>query len=110
MPQEAHAVQDDPDEGAAPKRPAPARKRRTSGGGGQGGSVTVLGRSVDGDTSLRYVIDGPRPGLYTLGQDPTQPPKRLLSWCPEVQEHLVRLDEDGACVERRYVIRVGDVR
>ncbi|MFD7416870.1 hypothetical protein [Kitasatospora purpeofusca] len=70
----------------------------------------MLGRSVDGDPGLRYVIDGPRPGLFTVSDDPTKPPKRLLSWAPEVEEHLVRLDEDGSCVERRYVIRVGDVR
>ncbi|MGQ4342524.1 hypothetical protein ACN6LF_001369 [[Kitasatospora] papulosa] len=56
------------------------------------------------------MISGPRPGLFTVSQDPSEPPKRLLSWCPEVEEHLVRLDEDGSCVERRYLIRVGDVR
>ncbi|MEU8672959.1 hypothetical protein AB0C71_39425 [Streptomyces anulatus] len=64
---------------------------------------------MDGDPGLRYVIDGPRPGLFTVSQDPTQPPKRLLSWAPEVFEHLVRLDEDGRCVERRYGIRVDGV-
>ncbi|MFJ2884288.1 hypothetical protein [Streptomyces sp. NPDC087272] len=109
MPQQAQAVQDDPGEETAQAAPPRKRRRSSGGGGGQGGSVTVLGRSVDGDPGLRYVIDGPRPGLFTLSQDPTQPPKRLLSWAPEVTEHLIRLDEDGRCVERRYVIRVGDV-
>ncbi|MCX4665066.1 hypothetical protein [Streptomyces uncialis] len=65
---------------------------------------------MDGDPGLRYVIDGPRPGLFTVSDDPTKPPKRLLSWAPEVEEHLIRLDEEGRCVERAYRIRVGDVR
>ncbi|MGP3691786.1 hypothetical protein ACTVZO_45345 [Streptomyces sp. IBSNAI002] len=70
--------------------------------------MSFFGRSVDGDPSLRYVIGGPRPGLFTTN-GPDKPPVRFLSWCPKVNRHLVRLDDDGRCVERRYEVEVSGV-
>ncbi|MCZ4088495.1 hypothetical protein, partial [Streptomyces antarcticus] len=110
MPQSAHAVEQESDvqEGPA-KVPDQAKNRRTSGGAGGGqGSVSFFGRSVDGDPSLRYVLNGRRPGLFTVA-GPDKPPTRFLSWAPKVTRHLVRLDDDGRCVERRYEIQVDGV-
>ncbi|MCY0932356.1 hypothetical protein OTB20_40660 [Streptomyces sp. H27-H1] len=110
MPQSAHAVEQ---ENAVPEGPAKvpeqAKSRRKSGGAGGGGTnLAFFGRSVDGDPSLRYILTGPRPGLFTIGrvgEDPT----RFLSWAPKVTRHLIRLDDDGRCVERRYEIQVDGV-
>ncbi|MCY0923704.1 MULTISPECIES: hypothetical protein [Streptomyces] len=70
--------------------------------------MSFFGRSVDGDPSLRYVLNGRRPGLFTVA-GPDKPPTRFLSWAPKVTRHLVRLDDDGRCVERRYEIQVDGV-
>jgi hypothetical protein len=40
-------------------------------------------------------------GVWKLGAG-----SPLLPWCPEVVEHLVRLDDTGQPVERRYLVRV----
>ncbi|MER0485104.1 hypothetical protein ABR737_43440 [Streptomyces sp. Edi2] len=33
-------------------------------------------------------------------------PLRFLSWCPEVTEHLLRLDDNGTVVDRRFTVLV----
>lgn len=38
-----------------------------------------------------------------------KPPTRFLSWCPKVTQHLIRLDDHGSCVERRYEIELDGI-